>query len=219
MYAAGASLMIEHDLHCQGNCILKCVICCHVGDVDLIDGIDWSVMPGERYAVVGPNGAGKSTLLAAIAGQKGLTQGKVLVKQGIRLGYLVQKGVSGSTRTVYEEASSQMDAINSAAAAVAAAMAAVEAAPADDDSTALNALLRAQTTFEAVGGPTQRKTVAQVLGGLGFSTADESRSCSEFSGGWRMRIALARLLLSDCQLLLLDEPVSTVILKQHQQLL
>ncbi|CAM9473295.1 unnamed protein product, partial [Phaeothamnion confervicola] len=176
------------------------------GDTELIRDAEWDIMPGERTALVGQNGAGKSTLLSIIAGVKEADEGRALVKTGTRVGYLVQTAVAGSTCTVYEEACSQMDRIREAGVALAAAERRMGAAP--EDAAALDALLAAQTTFEAVGGLTQEKTVSQVLAGLGFSHADQQRRCSEFSGGWQMRIALARLLLSDADLLLLDEPTN-----------
>lgn len=190
---AGAILLIEKGLLMQG-------------DAELIYDIDWSIMPGERVALVGANGAGKSTLLSSIAGHKSLTEGELLVKPGTRLGYLVQKGVSGSTLTVYEEAKSQMKTINAAAVELEKALAAVENAP--EDGVALDALQVARTRFDAVGGSTQSKEVSRVLSGLGFSNDDQHRLCSEFSGGWQMRIALGRLLLSDSDVLLLDEPTN-----------
>ncbi|CAM9132604.1 unnamed protein product [Laminaria digitata] len=76
------------------------------------------------------------------------------------------------------------------------------------DQKALDRLMQAQATFEAVGGLTQDRLVAQILGGLGFSAPDQQRLCSTFSGGWQMRIALAKLLLSEPDLLLLDEPTN-----------
>ncbi|KAG5188685.1 ABC transporter [Tribonema minus] len=220
------------------------------GDTELIRGMDLSVMPGDRVGLVGQNGAGKSTLLGAIAGVRRAEEGKIVVKNGARVGYLVQTAVSGSTRTVWEEAASQMDKINDARAAIEAAKAgaaearvevdaatpplniindaraAMEAAEArveadteGADTKALEEFLDSMAVYEAVGGYTQDKTVAEVLTGLGFEPEDYEAPCTEFSGGWQMRIALARMLLSDSELLLLDEPRAGMLFSDSEELL
>ena len=79
------------------------------GDKPLVTDAEWSVMAGEKWGLVGPNGAGKTTLLKSIAGRHSLDEGSVLVRPRTRVGYLQQTAVSGSTRTVFEEASSHMD--------------------------------------------------------------------------------------------------------------
>ncbi|CAN0202767.1 unnamed protein product [Ascophyllum nodosum] len=176
------------------------------GDTELMSDVDLSVMPGERVGLVGQNGAGKSSLLQCIAGFRSTDEGRCLIKNGARMGYLQQKGVSGSTRTVYEEACSEMHKINRAREAMEAAEAKVVEDPMSQK--ALDRLLETQATFEAVGGMTQDRLVAQILGGLGFTNQDQQRLCSTFSGGWQMRIALGKLLLSEPDLLLLDEPTN-----------
>ncbi|CAN0063006.1 unnamed protein product [Ectocarpus sp. 12 AP-2014] len=182
----------------------QCVV--SQGDTELMSNVDLTVMPGDRVGLVGQNGAGKSTLLQCIAGYRPMDEGSCVVKTGARMGYLQQKGVSGSSRTVYEEACSEMDTINQARAAMERAEAKVIEDPMNQK--ALDRLLQAQATYEAVGGLTQDRLVAQILGGLGFSAQDQQRLCSTFSGGWQMRIALAKLLLSEPDLLLLDEPTN-----------
>ncbi|CBJ26283.1 ABC transporter, ATP-binding protein [Ectocarpus siliculosus] len=182
----------------------QCVV--SQGDTELMSNVDLTVMPGDRVGLVGQNGAGKSTLLQCIAGYRPMDEGSCVVKTGARMGYLQQKGVSGSSRTVYEEACSEMDTINQAHAAMERAEAKVIEDPMNQK--ALDRLLQAQATYEAVGGLTQDRLVAQILGGLGFSAQDQQRLCSTFSGGWQMRIALAKLLLSEPDLLLLDEPTN-----------
>lgn len=119
------------------------------------------------------------------------------------MGYLEQKGVSGSTKTVREEVSSRMDRLRAATVALEAAERAVTEG--DTSDAALIALEESQIEFEAAGGYTVDQKIANVLKGLGFLEEDYDRLCAEFSGGWQMRIALARLLLSEPDLLLLDE--------------
>ncbi|KAH8043996.1 ATPase [Aureococcus anophagefferens] len=144
------------------------------GPVELLSGVSWRVLPGERWGIVGPNGAGKSTLLGAILGVHESTTGGIAVKEDAELD---------------------------------AATAAVEGG--DYSEEALERMGAAQEDFEDKGGYTAEETVAKVLGGLGFDVkSDLDRPCGDFSGGWQMRIALARLLLSGPEMLLLDEPTN-----------
>jgi ATPase subunit of ABC transporter with duplicated ATPase domains len=164
--------------------------------------------------------AGKSTLLKCLCGARGVDAGRLLVSPGASLGYLAQTAVSGSTRSVYDEVRSGMTHLVAAEAALeAAALAAAAGDPAGADQ-----LADAQDAFEAAGGYTAERTIANVLGGLGFEEHQWQKSCADFSGGWQMRIALARLLLSPAGqaatsrssssgsggggLLLLDEPTN-----------
>jgi len=174
------------------------------GSAPLLANIDWSVNAGERWGIVGVNGAGKSTLLGAITGSVRMDEGRALVHRNCRVGYLRQTAVSGSTRTVAEEARSEMAAVEEAKGRLEAATRIVEEG--DYSEQALEDLAQAQEDFQALGGYEQEQLVDTVLQGLGFAPEDSDRPCSDFSGGWQMRIALARLLLSRPSLLLLDEP-------------
>jgi len=174
------------------------------GASPLLKNIEWSVQPNERWGIVGINGAGKSTLLGAITGTVRMDSGQALVHSNVRVGYLRQSAVSGSTRTVFEEAKSEMTLVEDASIELELRTRIVE--DGDYSEEALDALAAAQENFQVLGGYEQEQLVETVLKGLGFEPEDSNKLCSDFSGGWQMRIALARLLLSKPSLLLLDEP-------------
>lgn len=154
-----------------------------------------------------PSNPGKSTLLKALTKTGGETltirDGIVETKPKARVGYLEQKGVSGSTKTVREEVSSRMDRLTDAQIALEHAEKLVSAGDTSDE--ALKLLEDASIEFEQAGGFTVEQKISNVLKGLGFLMEEYSKRCNEFSGGWQMRIALARLLLSEPDILILDE--------------
>lgn len=161
------------------------------GPVQLLSNVNWRVMEGERWGIVGANGCGKSSLLGHIVGTYESSAGSVAVKQGCSVGYLEQTAVTQSARSVRDEVMSRMGTVAEARSRLA-----------QEDSEA------AREAFDEAGGYEAERDVARVASGLGFSAADLDRPCSEFSGGWQMRIGLARLLLSKPSLLVLDEPTN-----------
>jgi ATPase subunit of ABC transporter with duplicated ATPase domains len=187
-----------------------------VGDVDLLSNASVLIMPGQKVALVGGNGCGKSTLLKCIAGKRSLQDGTLAISRELSVGYFEQTAVSGSQLTVYEEARSRMDRVNAAEKALREAEAKCgNMGSADEEEACRNAdeLMDALAEFDMAGGHEAEKKISNVLDGLGFARSQWDAKCDDLSGGWQMRVALARLLLSpagsgDDGLLLLDEPTN-----------
>ncbi len=173
-----------------------------LGGEDILVGIDLHVRPEERVAIVGRNGSGKTTLLRMMAGELQADLGKV-ERRGV-IGYLPQQAVSGSTAPLWDEAARGMTAHHARQAALDAAQRDVEAGVPG----AIAKLGTAEEAFRISGGYAVDERIGEVLHGLGFRKDDWQRPCDTFSGGWQMRIALARLLLSEPDVLLLDEPTN-----------
>jgi len=182
-----------------------------LGDRDLLDEVTTLVNPGERIGLVGPNGAGKSTLLKIIMGIQEKDAGSIAISNEETLGYLPQDGVDPDFKlTVVEEIETAFSEIFELEEEVNRLQ--QKLAETDPHSEEHQGLLEKygilQTKLEASGLYTLRSDVEKILMGLGFKESDFSRSTSEFSGGWLMRIALAKLLLKKPTYLLLDEPTN-----------
>ena len=180
------------------------------GDRVLLDAVTWQITDGERVGLCGPNGAGKTTLLRMMAGLDEPDAGAVLKPSALTVGYLPQDGLSHAGRTVFDEASLAFGELL----AVKDEMHRLEerlgdqTVPADEHEAMLVRYSDLQDRFRLHDGYSIELKIATVLQGLGFSTADLSRPTETFSGGWQMRIALAKLLLGRPGLLLLDEPTN-----------
>src|SRR2546426_264391 len=176
----------------------------------LFDELDWLVTPGERTGLVGANGTGKSTLLKILAGIDSLDGGSKTVMKGVTFGYLPQDGLSLSGRSVFAECMTVfagLRALEEEQEALAGHMAELDPAGADYAQVS-ERFHQAESEFRARAGYAVEAQVGTVLSGLGFSREDWKRRTEEFSGGWQMRIALAKLLLEKPNLLLLDEPTN-----------
>jgi ATP-binding cassette, subfamily F, member 3 len=186
----------------------------------LFDDVNWLITPNERTGLVGGNGTGKSTLLKILSGMESLDYGQRTHVRGMTLGYLPQDGLALSGRSVFEECLSVFD----------------ELRDMEKESEALTHILSdadpksreyaaAADRYSEIADHlhvhdiyTLDAQVGAVLGGLGFSKEDWQRRTEEFSGGWQMRIALAKLLLQKPSLLLLDEPTNHLDLESRNWL-
>ena len=177
----------------------------------LFSGVSFVVNPKDRIALVGKNGAGKSTLLKIIAGQQQPTDGCVSRQREVTVGYLPQVMVLSDERTVMEEAETAFAHISDMQAELE-RMNAQLAERTDYESEEYMALVerfsRENDRFLMMGGQNYKAELERTLVGLGFRREDFNRPTSEFSGGWRMRIELAKILLQKPDVLLLDEPTN-----------
>ena len=176
----------------------------------LFEDFNWMITPQDRVGLVGANGSGKTTLLKVLAGIESLDYGKLSVTRGVSSGYLPQDGLSLSGRSVFAECMSvfadlrdmerEMEDLTHRM---------PELDPSSDEYHAVaDRFHQLDSEFRARDGYALEAQVGTVLAGLGFPQSDWTRRTEEFSGGWQMRIALAKLLLEKPNMLLLDEPTN-----------
>ena len=191
------------------------------GATPLFEGVSYIINPKDRIALVGKNGAGKSTMLKILAGMQQPTDGTVSMPKGISVCYLPQVMKLTDERTVREE-TEQAFAHISEQKAMLDALAMEMAERTDYESEEYHELIdrftRENERFQIIGGANYHAEMEQTLVGLGFSREDFDRPTSEFSGGWRMRIELAKLLLQHPDVLLLDEPTNHLDIESIQWL-
>ncbi|HPE97386.1 MAG TPA: ABC-F family ATP-binding cassette domain-containing protein [Chitinophagales bacterium] len=193
----------------------------HFGGQTIFEGISCTLREGERVGLVGKNGAGKSTLLRVLSGEQEVRNGQVVLPKGDTIGYLKQELSNLKGRTVYEETVSAFD----EALRIEARLTAIEKEleqHTDTESTTFHDLMEEMHElshrFEIMDVGSVEKQVEQVLTGLGFDRNDLQRPVETFSGGWQMRIELAKILLRKPEIVLLDEPTNHLDIESIQWL-
>jgi ATP-binding cassette subfamily F protein 3 len=180
------------------------------GERVLLDSVTWTVTSGERVGLCGPNGAGKTTLLKMLAGFEGADSGVITRPAATTVGYLPQDGLTHSGRALADEVSQAFGPLLDARAEIARIehQLADPALPEGEHESLLVRYHELGEYFRQHEGHSIELRVTQVLEGLGFAKKDFDKPVETFSGGWQMRVALAKLLLGRPTLLLLDEPTN-----------
>ena len=183
----------------------------HFGERTLFEGLDLAIGNKDRIGLVGRNGAGKSTLLKVIAGHQKASEGSVSAPKEYRIGYLPQEMEHEESASVLEVAMQAFEEVQQLESRL--AVLTVEVAERTDyESDAYSDLIQelsdANERLDAIGASSTEEQAHRILQGLGFGLEDMSRTMSEYSGGWKMRVELAKLLLMKPDLLLLDEPTN-----------
>ena len=191
------------------------------GGWTLFDNISFLINPKDRIGLVGRNGAGKTTLLRIITGEQQPTSGHVTLNGECTIGYLPQTMRVADTTTLAEETAKAFDEVLQLEAEIASLTREI-AERTDYESAGYEQLLHrlndAQDHYHILGGDTREADIEKTLLGLGFKRTDFGRATSEFSGGWRMRIELAKLLLRRPSIFLLDEPTNHLDIESIQWL-
>jgi len=172
------------------------------GPEPLFEQVNFTVFRGDKVGITGANGSGKSSLIAAIRGELAADRGDIDRPSGLRIGHVEQE-ITATDRTAIEfvlDGDSELRTV----------LAAIDNMQADDadGNDAAMALAEGYASLQAIDGYRARARAAAVMHGLGFKTADHERKVAEFSGGWRVRLSMARALCSRADLLLLDEPTN-----------
>ena len=183
----------------------------HFGERTLFSGIDLAIGTKDRIGLVGRNGAGKSTLLKIIAGVQVASEGSVNAPKEYRIGYLPQEMEHDDALSVIDVAMQAFEEVNQLEAELAKLTQEIsERTDYESDSYVdlIQALSDANERLDALGANSTEEQAHRILQGLGFKIEDMGRAMGEFSGGWKMRVELAKLLLMQPDLLLLDEPTN-----------
>jgi len=175
-------------------------------DGDLFNHVNIFIKRGMRIGLVGPNGSGKTTLLRIMLGKESPDSGSIQVDKSITIGYLAQDIVAGTGRSILEEVLNTYPEVRDLEGKI---LSLSEAISKDHNNMELiNKLGDAQHRFESLGGWNLEDKAKKILSGLGFSDEKFTQPMDVFSGGWRMRVALASILLQEPDILFLDEPTN-----------
>lgn len=181
------------------------------GGYDLFDNISFLINPKDRIGLAGKNGAGKSTLLKILSGNQSPTKGDISMPKSCKIGYLPQDMIHQHGRTVFEETETAFEEIQWLENRILEINEQFETRT-DYESKEYSQLIEEQTEvytrLDMLGAANMKEEIEKILKGLGFERKDFDRQTAEFSGGWRMRIELAKLLLQKPDILLLDEPTN-----------
>ncbi|QZT38615.1 ATP-binding cassette domain-containing protein [Halosquirtibacter xylanolyticus] len=191
------------------------------GGFDLFKNLTFKINPKDRIGLTGRNGAGKSTMLKVFAKQKEATSGEVVRPKDVTVGYLPQHMMVNDHRTVLEEAESAFDDILNMEKELVAlndALASREDYDSDEYMKLIEKVTEVTDRLQIIGAGNYMASIEQTLLGLGFKRDDFNRLTSEFSGGWRMRIELAKILLKRPDVFLLDEPTNHLDIESIQWL-
>lgn len=177
-----------------------------IGSRALYDDASWHIKPGDKVGLIGANGTGKSTLLKLIVGDYSPTEGSISMAKDLKIGYLNQDLLSyHSDNSILLVAMEAFERQNTLHKEIEVLLKKMETEYSED---ILNKLSDKQTEFEALDGYNIEFRAHEILAGLGFSDEEQQRPLATFSGGWRMRVMLARILLQMPDILLLDEPTN-----------
>ena len=174
----------------------------------LFEDASLRVMPGDRLALIGENGSGKSTLLRIAAGKSRPTDGRVEAQRGLVIGYLPQSGLSHRGRVLWEEVISALPEWLEAVERRRRLLDKIASLSPDDPEheRSMAQYGELETLFQQTDGYAQESKLKRILEGLGFAPEDYDRRVEEFSAGWQMRVGLAKVLVREPDLMLLDEP-------------
>jgi ATP-binding cassette subfamily F protein 3 len=187
-----------------------------IGARALYDEANWHIKPGEKAGLIGANGTGKTTLLKLIVGEIKPTSGTISMAKDLKIGYLNQDLLSyQSEKSILQVSMEAFERQNELHEQIEALLKKLETDYSDD---ILHKLSDKQAEFEALDGYNIEYRAAGILAGLGFDEEQQQRKLSQFSGGWRMRVMLARILLQAPDILLLDEPTNHLDLPSIQWL-
>ncbi len=191
------------------------------GGYDLFDNVSFLVNPKDRIGLAGKNGAGKSTMLKLLSGLQSPTKGEISKPNDFRIGYLPQDMIHQHGRTVFEETATAFEEIQKLEARLNVVTHELETRTDYESDAYMNLITELtdiNTRMDIIGAGNREEEIEKILKGLGFERTDFHRQTSEFSGGWRMRIELAKILLQKPDILLLDEPTNHLDIESIQWL-